>query len=246
MVFAITTIGLAATVAGAAVRRDAAERASGVSVLRLLGQRELDPALGRGRPRDPDRAGALRRRRCTLHPVPRPRVPGSAVHPRGRPPSPGRLSREALARHAPDARDLGRRVPRRRPPGALRVGRPDVRPHRPSALRGRRGGRVPTPRPAGDSNDAASRSGLGVPRGDRGLRGRCSAVLAESAPAVSVVPDRHARLGQHGSPWPARGHLPRVVSGAVCRVACGCDPADARAPSGRRAATFHQRVERMG
>src|SRR5207245_4958075 len=38
-------------------RHDARERSTRLSVLRLLGQRELDPALGRARGRHSDRAG---------------------------------------------------------------------------------------------------------------------------------------------------------------------------------------------
>ena len=62
--------------AGAAVRRGAPQRRAGLPVLPLLGERELDPPLGRLRARDPDRSAALAPRTIGAYPRALPRVRG--------------------------------------------------------------------------------------------------------------------------------------------------------------------------
>ena len=86
--------------AAPAARPVAGEPRHRLPVLPVLGQRELDPPVGRTGKRNPDRAAALARGRPRLHPGHRAGVARSALHPGRRPSAAGRLPAAAAARRA--------------------------------------------------------------------------------------------------------------------------------------------------
>ena len=120
--------------ARATARRRTAERSTGLPVLRLLGERELDAPLGRTRLRSAGRAGILAGLGEALHSRVDPGVPRSALHPARRPPGAARVPRPRDPAARGDARTLalrgrGRRdrAPPRRGPLLGRGRRPVAR-----------------------------------------------------------------------------------------------------------------------
>ena len=130
----------------AAASRHARPEAAGLPVLRLLGQRELDAALGRARRRDPHRAAAFTGGRSALSREPPALFRGCALHPGERPAAALAVSPAAPARRRAHGRDLEAGRPRGRRRGPLSRGRPELRRgmgRRPEALGLRRGRGVP-------------------------------------------------------------------------------------------------------
>src|SRR4029079_19613926 len=94
--------------ARAPARRRPSQRRARLPVLRVLGERELDAALGRSRRRQPRRAAVFARSRPSPCGGPRATLPRSALHPRARSTSVHRLSRGFAARPAWLRRALSR------------------------------------------------------------------------------------------------------------------------------------------
>ena len=214
-----------------------------LAVLRLLGERELDAALGRRRRRRPARAGLRAAADGPLHPRPAPaladpryiRVDGAPlllVYRRG--PRSGRSHESSSVARA--------RAPRARPDLHLAAvqsfGIDDPRtygfdaavefPPHTRAVPGRhRRGRVGSSR---------------VPGPPRGLsRGDCAPARAQPA-RLPLVPRRHAVVGQHRPARPRRPHPDQLVARAVRALAPEADPADTRPRERRRRAARLRRT----
>ena len=240
--------------ARAAARRSAAIRPTRFSLLRVLGERELDAPLGRRRPRCPHRAAVLAGGRRAPDRGPRAVISRSALHPDRRPAAPRRLPREPAARRARERSALSRAR------AAGRAGR--------SLSRVRARARA-WPSPGSWGFDAGARVSSAQPRGlgpyavdgnHRSAISRARSGTTSTAPRPSIAQPRsglpapsrhHGRLGQHGAPAQqqqrvrerASRELSALADGAAARGdarrsrRASSSSSSMRGTNGRRAAT---------
>ena len=176
---------------------DAGSRPAVAAVLHLLGERELDAALGRARGRGPPAPGVRGRLGRAVHPRRVARHRRRAIHARRRRGPPARVPGRSAPRRAAgggalaDDRAGGRR---RAAPGR----RAELRDRRSAAVRIRRRRRVPAaslrPEARRGSGQAAAAA---VPGGARELRLARGRDAAQAGPRLPVVPRPRAIVGQH-------------------------------------------------
>ena len=204
-------------------RRDARIRPPGFSLLFLLGQRELDPALGRRGSRSPDRAESIACRRRAIDPRPAATFSGPAVHQGWRQAAVHGLPRRRAARCAGQCCDLAGHLP------CARVSASSIcAPPRPMTRAIRR---------STDSTPSSSSRRMACAR-CRSIRRSISVnpdfkgqivdyrrfvldSLVRPEPSVPRAPHRDAGLGQHGeTPEPCPDFRQRD-SGNLRTVAAG-------------------------
>ena len=200
-------------------------------VLHLLGERKLEPALGRRQPRGAARAGARHRLGHEIHPRRHPAAQGPALYPGQRDAAAGAVPRRPVEDTGGDRGGLARGVRKGRAAGHSPLCGADLRHRRSAALRLRFSLRVPAARACGgpDHRRPAARIAQRFRRLGLRLRAGGASFADRGAAGLSALSRHLPGLGQHRPQAAPGADLPPRRSGAATNIGCaGWSPTPGR------------------